>query len=71
MQTKMAVRTKVTFGSENQRGELGGSFCDGDASEKGSKKGLILIHEWWGKDMLLYLDLYRRIPKPQNGLIKK
>ncbi len=43
-----AKRENVSFISENKLGDLCGSLTDGDSSATGKKKGLILIHEWWG-----------------------
>ena len=46
-----AKREIVTIQSENKQGSLSGSFTDGDSSEAGKKKGLVLMHEWWGMSL--------------------
>ena len=42
------MESSVEIPSENKQGPMTGSFWDYDKSDVGKKKGLIVIHEFWG-----------------------
>ena len=44
-----ANRTDMYLEAEKIEGDLTGCLIDGDPSVPGRKKGLLLLHEWWGE----------------------